>query len=129
MGAVGRVADRWAWCAVAWAVLVSVAWLVVPAGRSTSTTLGSDGTVVTETAQHTLLASEGAGVLVPLAVPVLIAAAGVVAPRSRRIRGVRLALGGVLLAACVVAGFSIGLPYLPAAVALLVAGATLPVAV
>ncbi|HKE73332.1 MAG TPA: hypothetical protein VKB57_06940 [Acidimicrobiales bacterium] len=125
----GRAPDRWAWAALAWAVAIGVAWLMVPAGTSTSTAVSSDGTVVTETSHPTLLASEGAGVLVPLAVPVVVAGAAVAAGRSRRARGVRLAAGGLLLAGCLVALLSVGLFYVPAGVALVVAGSLTATAV
>ena len=127
----GRAPDRWAWAALAWAVAIGVAWLLVPAGTSTSTStaVSSDGTVVTETSHPTLLASEGAGVLVPLAVPVVVAGAAVAAGRSRRARGVRLAAGGLLLAGCLVALLSVGLFYVPAGVALVVAGSLTATAV
>ena len=128
----GRTPDRWAWAALAWAVVMGVAWLLLPAGTSTSSTstaVNSDGTVVTETSQQqSLLASEGPGVLVPLSVPVLVAGAGVVAGRSRQARAVRLAAGGLLLAACLVALLSVGLFYVPAGVALIVAGSLTPAA-
>ena len=107
---------------------LGVVWLLIPAGTSSSTAVTSDGMVVTETWQQTLLASAGPGVLVPLAVPVLVAGAGVVAGRSRHARGVRLAAGGLMLGACLAALLSVGLFYVPAGVALIVAGSLTPAA-
>ena len=53
--------------ALAWTVLLGLVWLFVPAGQSTSVSVSSDGTLVTESSTHTLLENEGAGLLVVLA--------------------------------------------------------------
>ena len=120
----GRVASRWALGALAWAIVMGVVWLFAPTGRSTSVTASSDGTVVTESSTSSLLQSEGAGVALVLAVPVAIAAIAVAASGSRRARQIRFACGGVLALACLLGAASVGLPYVPAAVALLFSGAT-----
>jgi hypothetical protein len=118
--------------ALAWTVLLGLVWLFVPAGQSTSVSVSSDGTLVTESSTHTLLENEGAGLLVVLAVPVAIAVVGVAAGRSTRARPIRSTCGGLLMVGCLLGAASIGLPYVPAAAALLASGAlsrrTAPVA-
>jgi hypothetical protein len=105
-------------------VIVSAVWLFVPAVRSTSVAVDSSGTTVTESSSSTLLQSEGLSVAAVLAVPVVLAGIAVAAAGSRRARQVRYACGGLLAVGCLLGAASVGLPYLPAAVALLVAGAT-----
>lgn len=119
----GRAATGWAVAALVWTLVIGTAWLVAPTGRSTSTSVSSDGTSVTESSTHTLLESEGPSVVVLLAVPVVLAGLSVLARGSRR---ARFACGGALLFACLLAAASIGLPYLPAAVALMAAAALTP---
>lgn len=56
-----------------------------------------------------------------LAVPVVLAAIPVALQRTRYVRGARIVAGTLLMAFVVVTGFSIGLYYLPSAVAMTVA--------
>ena len=105
--------------ALIWTIALGLLWLFVPAGQSTSASVSSDGTVVTESSAYTLPESEGASVVIVLAVPVVIAAIAVAAARATRARGIRFACGGLLMAGCLLGAASIGLPYVPAAVALL----------
>jgi cytochrome bd-type quinol oxidase subunit 2 len=122
-----RVSDRsgirWAIAALVWTVVIGAVWLVVPLGSYASSTVLSDGTQVNEAWRETLLQSEGVSVVGLLAVPVVVAGIAVGASRSRHARRVRFVMGGVLFAACLLAAASIGLPYVPAAVGLLLAGA------
>jgi hypothetical protein len=102
---------------------MGLVWLFVPVGRSTSVSTVSDGRTVTESSTHTLLEVEGAGVAVVFAVPVVVAGVAVAAARSTRARRIRFSCGGLLVVGCLLGAASIGLPYLPAAAALLVSGA------
>lgn len=101
--------NGWQGGALALAATASAALCVVPViGTSTSVST-SDGAVVVTEESTTLLAEQGAGILVVLAVPVLLTA-------------VPLLLGrwagwlctGALAALVLVTGFSIGLWYVPA---------------
>ena len=121
-----RSGTWWAVAAWVWTVVLGVVWLVVPLGSSGSTTVLSDGTQVVESSRETLLDSEGMSVVALLAVPVLIAALAVIASRWRHARQVRFVTAGVLFAACLLGAASIGLPYVPAAVGLLLSGAATP---
>jgi hypothetical protein len=118
-----RVAAWWAIAALAWTIVLGLLWLFVPAGQSTSVSVSSDGTTSTETSTSTLLETEGAGVAVVLTVPVVIAGLAVAAAKSTRARRVRFCCGATLVVGCLLGAASIGLPYVPAAVALLVSGA------
>jgi hypothetical protein len=124
-----RTTSAIGWAAVAWTVVTGLVLLVAPLATtvSGSATSGSGEvttvtTVGTVTSHESLLEHEGAGVVGVLAVPVAIALAGA-APGPRTARGRRLGAGWVLLAACAVGAASLGAFYLPAAVALVVAGA------
>jgi hypothetical protein len=75
---------------------------------------GFDGT---RPSSATSLDENGTWVLIPILLPVLVALISVVSPR----RAVRVAAVVLLGAFVAVAGFSIGLFYLPAAVAMIVA--------
>jgi hypothetical protein len=101
-------------------------WLVVPLGSWESATVLADGTQVVESGRETLMQSEGVGVIGILSVPVVVAGVAVGASRSRHARRVRFVMGGVLFAGSMLAAASIGLPYVPAAVGLLLAGAATP---
>jgi hypothetical protein len=124
-----RTTGLLAWLAVAWTVAAGVALALAPmvsvaTSSSVSTPEGSPGAVpevVTTRSTETLLQNEGAGLVVVLLVPVAVALVGALGggPAARRRR---IAAGGVLLGACVVGAMSIGIFYLPAAVALLTAG-------
>ena len=100
------------------AAAVSV-WLAVApcAYRGITTTATSDGVTHTTETCASLIETSGAGVLGVLAVPPLLAAAGGAASYARR-RGIAWAVAMVLLALCIVAGFSIGMLYLPVALVL-----------
>ena len=118
-----RVAARWAIVALAWTIALSLLWLFVPAGQSESVSVSSDGRTSTESSTHTLVEVEGASVVIVLAVPVVLAGIAVAAARATRARGIRFACGALLMAGCLLGAASIGLPYVPAAVALFLSGA------
>src|SRR5262245_13231121 len=104
--------------------MLGLVWLFVPAGESTSVSVSSDGTTtVTESSTHTLLENEGASLAIVLAVPVVLAVVAVAAARSTRARRIRFTCGGLLMVGCLLGAASIGLPYVPAAAALLASGA------
>ena len=101
---------------LAWALAAGAVVLVVPLGTSVS--MDSSGT--STRSSYTLLEEEGPGLLVVLAIPVVLALAGVIGAATQRawltIGGAGVLLVGVLLAAA-----SIGLFFVPAAIALLLA--------
>jgi hypothetical protein len=101
------------------AVAVSV-WLAVAPCTYRGTTVVSTAGGVTHTTETcaSLIEMNGARVLGVLAIPPLLAvAAGAAAYAGRR--GVAWVLAIVLLALCIVAGFSVGMLYLPVALSLL----------
>jgi hypothetical protein len=96
------------WTAISFwlALTCSGALLVIPAYSGSAS-------------RATLLQVNGSGVLIPLAIPVLFALVPLLFPQTRPVRI------GAVLALCVfafVAGFSIGVFYLPSAAAMLGAG-------
>jgi hypothetical protein len=114
-------------CSFAAALIASCTLLVVPvySGLAVGASFTRSGQVVSESAEsrRTLLEVSGAPVALPLALPVLCAGFPVLFYRSRR-RWLLEATAATLLAAfTLVAGFSIGLFYLPSATAMLVAAA------
>ena len=86
----------------------------------------STGQITTTTSRESLLDSEGTGVVVVLAVPVALVAIAVTAQGSSWRRRARCLAGALLLVGSLLGAMSVGLPYLPAAVALLVAGLRTP---
>lgn len=112
------------------AIGAAVLVLVVPMGGSStvSSSSASDGTVTTATSTTSsvrLIDQEGASVLVLLAVPVILTAVGAFV-RGRWERSVRRTCGWMLVVLAVVAVTSLGLFFLPAAIATTVAGACTP---
>jgi len=123
-----RTTGRVAWAACAWTVLAGVVLLFAPmsstASVSSSDSMSSPGPpteVVTTTSRGTLLEHEGASVVAVLLVPVAVALVGALGdgPAARRRR---IAAGWALAAACALGAASLGIFFLPAAVALLTAG-------
>lgn len=103
------------------ALLAAVVLLVIPTGREESVSISSTGEITRHSRSTTLVQSDGWSVLVPLAVPVAIAGVPLALRRTRWRRGALVA-ASVLLLAFVVAGLlSIGVYYLPAAVAMVMA--------
>ena len=109
-----------------WAALVALL-LAVAAGlflvfyplyQGVSVTGSSSGVVTSGSESGTLITENGLWAAVPLCIPIVLAALGLVAVARRR-RSLAWVLGGVLLGFVVLSGFTIGLFYLPAAIALL----------
>jgi hypothetical protein len=99
------------------AVIVAILLAVAPTGHSESVSSRPGGSVVTETSNPSLLDSEGPSVLIPLAVPALLAGLALACRR----RAISLTTGGLCLAGCLLGAASIGLFFLPVAVLLLLA--------
>jgi hypothetical protein len=94
---------------------------VVPTGREASGGGSPAGVTASGTRSSTLVQSDGWTVLLPLAVPVLLAAAPTVLRRPRARRAALLAAGVLLPVFVILAAASIGLFYAPAALAMVVA--------
>lgn len=109
------------------ALFASASMIVLPAYTTVSVSESSDPSggvrpVVEETRQ-TLLEVNGPQVLVPLAVPVALAAVPLAFPRSRWRRVIQATAATLVSTFVVITGFSIGMAYLPSAVLLFVAAA------
>lgn len=110
----------------AWAALVALLLTVAaglflafyPVYQGVSATGSSSGVTTISSERATLITENGLWVIVPLCVPIALAALGLLAVARRR-RVLVWVLGGVLLGFVVLSGFTIGLFYLPAAIALL----------
>ena len=114
------------WVALA-ALLLAVAagsWLAFSPGfyQGVSVTASSSGEVVQRSEQASLLAENGMWALGLLAVPLALTGLGVFGA-ARRFRFLLWSVAVALLVCCVISAMTIGLFYLPAAVALLVAAA------
>jgi hypothetical protein len=120
---VRRTTPASSWIALAAVLLAVGAGLLLafyPVYQGVSETASSSGVVTSSSDSATLVGENGAWVVVLLCVPVALAALGLVASlRGRRV--LMWVLAAVLLGFVVLGGFSIGLFYLPAALALLVA--------
>jgi len=112
--------------AAVWVAVVTLVWLFAPVGESTSVSQTSTGQITTTTSHDSLLDTNGTGVVVVLAVPVALIAIAVAAQGSSWRRRARCIAGGLLLVGSLLGAMSVGVPYLPAAVALLVAGLRTP---
>ncbi len=124
----GRLAPA-VWVALA-ALLLAVAaglWLALYPGfyQGVSVTASSSGEVVQRSEQASLLAENGIWALGLLAVPLALTGLGVLGA-VRRFRFLLWSAAVVLLVCCVISAMTIGLFYLPAAIALLVAAALCP---
>jgi len=126
VAAVSRgVASRWTVGSLAWTVVVSVTLMVVPTGMTQTETAESGpedalGGAEITTRHVSLLESDGLSVLPVLLFPIALPALALLAGPSRR--GVVIGLGAVYLLLAFLAGFTVGMFYLPGAIALLVAG-------
>ncbi len=109
-----------------WAALVALLLTVAagvflvfyPAYQGVSGGASSSGVVTSSSQSATLIAVNGFGIVVALCVPIALAALGLLAAARRR-RVLVWVPGAVLLGFVVLTGFTIGLFYLPAAIALL----------
>ena len=105
--------------ALAWAVLASAWFSFVPTVREKEgeLVLGPEGKVINEREERTFIDAHGEWVIPLLLVPIALAAAPLVRGRSSR---VTTTCGTILVALCLIAGFSIGLYYMPSALLLLI---------
>jgi hypothetical protein len=101
------------------ALLAAVAAVCLPLQHSVVSQSGPGPlqTLELETAYRSLLQTEGASVLVAAGLPVLVALAPLAFAAGRHARRAEIASAVLLAGFVVVAGFSIGLFYLPAALA------------
>ena len=103
--------------AVTMAITTSVALYALPVGTRETATVRSDGTETRAVESIRLAEMAGAdeiGIVALLLVPVALTAL----PLVVRKRGLTLASAGLLTLLCFLAGFSIGLFYVPAAIAM-----------
>ena len=107
---------RWWAILAAAAGVITVALLIGPTGTSETCTATSGGPEVCTQGTTSLLFNEGPWVLVPLGVPALACLLPAILPARRT--GQLVAV--TLLVYCLLTGFSIGLFFLPVAVAALV---------
>jgi hypothetical protein len=109
------------------AVVAAAVLLLAPFGsQQTAVSTTGGGQQVTVVDRSSLLEHEGPSVLLPLAVPVVLALLGMAAARFRRPTPVRTIAAGLLGAFVVLGAMSIGAFFLPSAVALGVAAARTP---
>jgi len=104
------------------ALLASVYFLVVPSYTSVTFSEDSAGVPTNVESHQTLLQVNGPAVLLPLAVPVLLAAIPHAFAGRRWSGAITSAMAMLLSAFVLVTGFSIGIAYLPSALLLLSAG-------
>lgn len=102
-------ARRWSRLTLAAALATGAMLALAPITSTESCETSSDGPSLCTSRQESLLAHEGAGILLVLAVPAIIAAVAVVAPRRRG----RMAAAIVLTAAMVVGLMSVGIFLIP----------------
>jgi hypothetical protein len=114
-----------AYGAVVWSIVATAALLFLPTSTRTTLRTSADDTTVVTTTHRTLLQNEGRSVLVVFMVPITIAAVGAFAGRRSK-RKVRLRAGVLLAIGCFVAAASIGMFFIPSAIALIVAGILTP---
>ena len=114
---------RWVWVSFGLAPAAALTLLFAPLGTSVAPVPGGSGRPNEVIAHPSQLEVDGWDAAIPLAVPVLIAAIPL-SVRGRWKRSVRVATA-VLLGAFVIAGIlSVGQFYLPATVAMIVAGSS-----
>jgi hypothetical protein len=103
------------------AVVAAVALLVIPTAREETVSSSPTGGTVRSGRSMTLLQSQGPHVLIPLAIPVVLAGIPLAFGWKRPRRLALTAAGLLLLIFVVLSLASIGVFYLPAAVAMLAA--------
>jgi hypothetical protein len=103
--------------ALTMALTTSVVLYVLPVGTRETATVGSDGTETRTVESIRLPEMAGAGELAIVAL-LLVPPAITALPLVFRNRGLALASAGLLTLLCFLAGFSIGLFYVPAAIAM-----------
>ena len=111
------------WAAVVATTLAAVAGLFLalyPVYQGVSESMSSNGSVTSSSDSTTLIAENGSWVILLLCVPVALGALGVIGALRGR-RTLVWVPAAILLGFVILGGFSIGLFYAPAAVALLAA--------
>jgi hypothetical protein len=108
--------SRWWVILAAAAVVIAVALLIAPTGISETCTAASGGPEVCTQVTTSMLSGEGLWVLAPLSVPALTCLLPAILPA----RWIGNLVAAALLVFCFLTGFSIGLFFLPVAVAALV---------
>lgn len=117
----GMTAAGWvALAAVTLAVAAGIGLAFYPVYQGEGESASSSGVVTSSTDSATLIAENGPWVALLLCVPAVLAALGLWAA-LRGHRSLAWIFAGVLLGFCVLGAFSVGLFYLPAALALLLA--------
>lgn len=112
----GGVNGRRAWFVLAGiALAIAAGLLLLPTGSSQSCTAENGSPVVCTEASTSLLSTQGPGVILVLAVPAILCLVPALLPG----RGSMGSSTAVLFLFCFVAGLSVGLFYLPVAVAAL----------
>lgn len=98
-------------------------WLPVYATASNSYSIGPNGvgSSAASVSRATLLDVNGAGALVGLLVPLVLAAAPLLVPSAQPLRMATRLSAAALVVFVVLAGFSIGLFYIPSAIAMVLA--------
>ncbi|CAN5601052.1 hypothetical protein BH24ACT13_BH24ACT13_06110 [soil metagenome] len=116
------MARRWQLGAFGLATAAALFLLLGPAVRSSTGTASSPGSAPAEFTEETLslLQSEGPSVLPVLAVPVLLTLAPLLLAKSYA-RAASLVCTGLLMVGVVLTGFTIGLLFVPALIAAIVA--------
>ena len=104
--------NRWGWLTLLTALVTAVVLSFLPISSTASCEAVAGGTETCTTGSESLLQSEGLGALAVLAVPVFVAAVGVVFPR----RGVAVTSAVLLTVLTLLGAASIGLFYLPTTV-------------
>ena len=105
--------NRWGWLTLLTALVTGAVLSFLPLVSSMSSCESvTGGTAMCKTGSESLFQSEGLGVLAVLAVPVFVAAVGVVFPR----RAVAVTLAVLLTVLTLLGAVSIGLFYLPTTV-------------
>lgn len=112
-----------AYGAWAWSIVATAGLLLSPTSTSISLRTSSEGGTVYNATEQTLLENEGRSVLVVFLVPIAITTVGAFVGRRSK-RKVRLRAGVSLAIGCLVAAASIGMFFIPSAIALIVAGLT-----
>jgi hypothetical protein len=124
----GRAATRWSVAASLLALATSLVMLLAPlhsqgeaaAGGNATTGAPPNSRIETKVTHPSLVETEGWSVAVPLSVPVVLTGVGVLAAR-RGSRGPLVLLAVLFGAGVVLSAASVGVFYLPAEVALIIA--------
>jgi hypothetical protein len=112
-------ANRFVIAAVVLAIIGTLVAAFAPFGSEMGTTVSSDGAVTTSSATVSVFQTDGAWVLVVGSVPVLLA----MLPLVVRRKAARVVAAVLLWLCCLVGAFSIGMFFIPAAVAMTIAAA------